>query len=76
MTVHSPIYSHLSMTMEGQVVIRAFGKQEQFLQTFMQYVDKQSAAFSVLISTYTWTSERMDFLVSLAIIRKDSLTTV
>ena len=64
---HSPIYTHLTLTIEGSSVIRAFNKENIFIERFMQYVDSQTAAYTMLVATYTWTSERLDFLVALAI---------
>ena len=59
---------HLSTTIEGAHAIRAFGKNQDFIEEFHDYLDKQTAAWTLLIATYCWVSQKVDTLVSIIIL--------
>ncbi len=61
----SPAYSHLSATLQGLTVIRAFDKQHRFIQMFYQYQDHQTRTMHLFICSYRWFVVRVDWIVSI-----------
>lgn len=61
-SLRSPIYSHVSATIEGLSVIRALRKQNQFTNKFESLVDSHSAPNFLYHCTTRWLSTRMDIL--------------
>lgn len=51
LSVRSPTFSHLSSTIDGISVIRAIGKEQQFLSDAMNLMDNHSSAWFLLVST-------------------------
>ncbi|XP_066267631.1 ATP-binding cassette sub-family C member 4-like [Branchiostoma lanceolatum] len=66
-TTRSPVFSHLSATLQGLWTIRAFGAQESFQQEFDAHQDLHSEAWFLYISCGRWMAVRVDILVSLFI---------
>ena len=64
-TDRSPIYSHLSSTLEGIHVIRAFRAEDRFLSSFYGYQDDQTSAQFLYLSATRWLALRLDWVVSL-----------
>ncbi|CAG2107654.1 unnamed protein product [Medioppia subpectinata] len=60
--LRSPIYSHITATIEGLQTIKAFNKQKQFINKFNQLVDYQSAPNFLYYCSMRWLSTRMDIL--------------
>ena len=58
----SPIYSHITTTIQGLPTIRAFNKQNQFSDKFCQLNDSHSAPNFLYYCSMRWLSTRMDIL--------------
>ena len=67
-SARSPTFSHLSTTLQGLPVIRAFKMEENFMSTFYKYQDKQTSAWNLFLSGYRWFGLRVDWLISLYLI--------
>ena len=50
----SPVYSHLSSSLEGLAVLRAFGLEERFLRQFYQYQDTNTRIYVMFIYISRW----------------------
>ncbi|XP_041372527.1 ATP-binding cassette sub-family C member 4-like [Gigantopelta aegis] len=59
----SPVYSHVSDTIGGLQTIRAFGKQDQFTESFDGYQNHHSSAWFLYLASYRWFSIRSLFAV-------------
>ncbi|XP_066267633.1 ATP-binding cassette sub-family C member 4-like [Branchiostoma lanceolatum] len=66
-TTRSPVFSHLSATLQGLWTIRAFCAQESFQQEFDAHQDLHSEAWFLYISCSRWMAVRLDILVALFI---------
>lgn len=58
----SPIYSHITATIEGLSIIKAFNKQTDFIYKFTDLVDAQSSPNYLYYCSMRWLSARMDIL--------------
>ncbi|CAD6185430.1 unnamed protein product [Caenorhabditis auriculariae] len=63
-TTRSPLYSHISATMNGLMTVRAFGRQDEMQRLFNQAQDKNTAAFGLTLVTARWFALYIDVLVS------------
>ncbi|XP_052827296.1 ATP-binding cassette sub-family C member 4 isoform X1 [Octopus bimaculoides] len=63
----SPVFSHISSSIEGLNTIRAFKSQQQFLTDFDDFQDIHTEAWFLFIATTRWLSVRLDLLCSLFI---------
>ncbi len=61
----SPAYSHMSATVQGLTVIRAFGMQHSFVQLFYKYQDHQSRALHLFLCSSRWFVVRVDCIVAI-----------
>ncbi|XP_066267905.1 ATP-binding cassette sub-family C member 4-like isoform X4 [Branchiostoma lanceolatum] len=64
-TTRSPVFSHLSATLQGLWTIRAFGAQESFQQEFHAHQDLHSEAWFLFLSASRWFGIRMDWLAAI-----------
>ncbi|CAF3673694.1 unnamed protein product [Rotaria sordida] len=60
----SPIYSHLSSTIQGVPVIRSFGAQKMSTREFSHYLDEHSRACSIMLIMNRWVAMRVDSVVA------------
>ncbi|XP_036065584.1 multidrug resistance-associated protein 4 [Oryzias melastigma] len=63
-TTRSPVFSHLSSSLQGLSTIRAFRVQEKFLQMFDEYQDLHSEAWFLFLTTSRWFAVRLDGICS------------
>ncbi|XP_078614435.1 ATP-binding cassette sub-family C member 4-like [Branchiostoma floridae x Branchiostoma japonicum] len=63
-TTRSPMFSHLSATIQGLWTIRAFGAQESFQQEFDAHQDLHSEAWFLYLTCGKWMAIRVDVLVA------------
>uniref|UniRef100_A0A8C7Y8B6 Multidrug resistance-associated protein 4 n=1 Tax=Oryzias sinensis TaxID=183150 RepID=A0A8C7Y8B6_9TELE len=63
-TTRSPVFSHLSSTLQGLSTIRAFRVQERFQQMFDEYQDLHSEAWFLFLTTSRWFAVRLDVICS------------
>ena len=50
----SPIFSHMSHTLDGHISIKAFGIVEEFNKTFQRHQDVHTSAYNLFICSYRW----------------------
>nr|CAB3219627.1 multidrug resistance-associated protein 1-like [Phallusia mammillata] len=60
----SPVFSHLSSTLQGLTTVRAFNMQHQFEQNFHEFQDNHSSAWYMFLVGSRWFSLRLDLLSS------------
>uniref|UniRef100_A0A3B4ZGW4 Multidrug resistance-associated protein 4-like n=1 Tax=Stegastes partitus TaxID=144197 RepID=A0A3B4ZGW4_9TELE len=63
-TTRSPVFSHLSSSLQGLSTIRAFKAQQQFQQMFDAYQDLHSEAWFLFLTTSRWFAVRLDGICS------------
>ncbi|XP_041940167.1 ATP-binding cassette sub-family C member 4-like isoform X1 [Alosa sapidissima] len=64
-TTRSPVFSHLSSSLQGLWTIRAFKAQERFQQMFDAHQDLHSEAWFLFLTTSRWFAVRLDGLCSI-----------
>ena len=57
----SPIYANFGETIDGTPVIRAYEKQEQFIQKNYQLLDLNQRAYFIITSSNCWLGIRLEF---------------
>uniref|UniRef100_A0A671RXV6 Multidrug resistance-associated protein 4 n=1 Tax=Sinocyclocheilus anshuiensis TaxID=1608454 RepID=A0A671RXV6_9TELE len=63
-TTRSPVFSHLSSSLQGLWTIRAFKAEERFQQTFDAHQDLHSEAWFLFLTTSRWFAVRLDGMCS------------
>ncbi|XP_064100115.1 ATP-binding cassette sub-family C member 5-like isoform X4 [Macrobrachium nipponense] len=61
----SPVYSHVSTTVNGLATINAYGKQAMFTRKFMLLFDENSCVFFLFNCAMRWLAIRLDILALL-----------
>ncbi|KAG7502089.1 multidrug resistance-associated protein 4 isoform X1 [Solea senegalensis] len=64
-TTRSPVFSHLSSSLQGLSTIRAFKVQQRFQQIFDEHQDLHSEAWFLFLTTSRWFAVRLDGICSL-----------
>ncbi|KAL7891061.1 hypothetical protein AOLI_G00005370 [Acnodon oligacanthus] len=64
-TTRSPVFSHLSSSLQGLWTIRAFKAEERFQQTFDAHQDLHSEAWFLFLTTSRWFAIRLDGMCSM-----------
>ncbi|XP_029941779.1 ATP-binding cassette sub-family C member 4 [Salarias fasciatus] len=64
-TTRSPVFSHLSSSLQGLWTIRAFGAEERFQKIFDAHQDLHSEAWFLFLTTSRWFAVRLDGLCSI-----------
>ncbi|XP_033761065.1 multidrug resistance-associated protein 4-like isoform X1 [Pecten maximus] len=64
-TTRSPVFSHLSASLQGLHSIRAFSVQEKFMEEFDNHQDLHSEAWFMFLSTSRWLAVRLDWICGL-----------
>uniref|UniRef100_A0A4W6FXP0 Multidrug resistance-associated protein 4 n=1 Tax=Lates calcarifer TaxID=8187 RepID=A0A4W6FXP0_LATCA len=64
-TTRSPVFSHLSSSLQGLSTIRAFKVQQKFQQMFDEYQDLHSEAWFLFLTTSRWFAVRLDGICSI-----------
>uniref|UniRef100_G3PLJ6 Multidrug resistance-associated protein 4 n=1 Tax=Gasterosteus aculeatus aculeatus TaxID=481459 RepID=G3PLJ6_GASAC len=59
-TTRSPVFSHLSSSLQGLWTIRAFGAEERFQKAFDAHQDLHSEAWFLFLTTSRWFAVRLD----------------
>uniref|UniRef100_A0A8D3CPM7 Cystic fibrosis transmembrane conductance regulator n=1 Tax=Scophthalmus maximus TaxID=52904 RepID=A0A8D3CPM7_SCOMX len=67
-TTRSPVFSHLSSSLNGLWTIRAFGAEQRFQNIFDAHQDLHSEAWSLFLTTSRWFAVRLDGLCAIFII--------
>uniref|UniRef100_A0A8C1P561 Multidrug resistance-associated protein 4 n=1 Tax=Cyprinus carpio TaxID=7962 RepID=A0A8C1P561_CYPCA len=63
-TTRSPVFSHLSSSLQGLCTIRAFKAEERFQQAFDAHQDLHSEAWFLFLTTSRWFAVRLDGMCS------------
>ncbi|XP_061760631.1 ATP-binding cassette sub-family C member 4-like [Nerophis ophidion] len=66
-TTRSPVFSHLSSSLQGLWSIRAFGAEERLTKAFDSYQDRHSEAWFLFLMTSRWFALRLDSICSVFI---------
>ena len=61
-TTRSPVFSHLTATVQGLATLHAFNKTESFAKRFDEFVDKNSSPMFMFFIAARWFSIRLDML--------------
>ncbi|XP_056156902.1 ATP-binding cassette sub-family C member 4-like [Lampris incognitus] len=64
-TSRSPVFSHLSSSLQGLWTIRAFRAEERFQKTFDAHQDLHSEAWFLFLTTSRWFAVRLDGICSI-----------
>ncbi|XP_074483833.1 ATP-binding cassette sub-family C member 4-like [Sebastes fasciatus] len=64
-TTRSPVFSHLSSSLQGLWTIRAFGAEERFQKAFDAQQDLHSEAWFLFLTTSRWFAVRLDGICSI-----------
>nr|XP_057907957.1 multidrug resistance-associated protein 4 isoform X1 [Doryrhamphus excisus] len=64
-TTRSPVFSHLSSSLQGLWTIRAFGAEGRFQKAFDAHQDLHSAAWFLFLTTSRWFAVRLDGMCSI-----------
>ncbi|XP_061696778.1 ATP-binding cassette subfamily C member 4-like [Syngnathoides biaculeatus] len=64
-TTRSPVFSHLSSSLQGLSIIRAFKVQQTFQKMFDDYQDLHSEAWFLFLATSRWLAVRLDGICSI-----------
>jgi len=61
-TARSPIYSHISATIQGLTTIRAYKEQRKFIHKLFVYQNEHSKGWYAKIVTSRWFGLRIDLI--------------
>ncbi|XP_076736108.1 ATP-binding cassette sub-family C member 4-like isoform X1 [Maylandia zebra] len=64
-TTRSPVFSHLSSSLQGLWTIRAFGEEKRFQKVFDAHQDLHSEAWFLFLTTSRWFAVRLDGICSI-----------
>ncbi|XP_069826776.1 ATP-binding cassette sub-family C member 4 [Dendropsophus ebraccatus] len=67
-TTRSPVFSHLSSSLQGLWTIRAFKAEERFQHLFDAHQDLHSEAWFLFLTTSRWLAVRLDAICALFVI--------
>ncbi|XP_077405833.1 ATP-binding cassette sub-family C member 4 isoform X1 [Vanacampus margaritifer] len=67
-TTRSPVFSHLSSSLQGLWTIRAFRAEGRFQKAFDDHQDLHSAAWFLFLTTSRWFAVRLDGMCSIFVI--------
>ncbi|CAD5125264.1 unnamed protein product [Dimorphilus gyrociliatus] len=59
----SPVYTHVSETIDGIQTIRSFNMEKKFTDKFHAFQDRQSVAWFLYISSHRWLGRRLDTMI-------------
>ena len=60
----SPIYSHLSASIQGVPLIRSYGAQQKCVEDFSKYLDEHNRVYSVMLGMNRWSAMRIECVVA------------
>ena len=64
-TARSPIYSHISTTIQGLSTIRAYGEQIRFLNNLHFFQNEHTKGWSIKVATTRWFGMKLDMFGAL-----------
>jgi ATP-binding cassette subfamily C (CFTR/MRP) protein 4 len=60
----SPIYSHLSASIQGVPMIRSYRAQQTCIRDFSRCLDEHSRVYSVMLGMNRWSAMRIECVVA------------
>ncbi|XP_022796744.1 multidrug resistance-associated protein 4-like [Stylophora pistillata] len=63
----SPVFSHISETLEGLDTIRTRGRQKDFIEKFYSHQDTHIQSFIMMMASGRWFAVRLDAIISLLV---------
>ncbi|CAF1316172.1 unnamed protein product [Rotaria sordida] len=60
----SPMYSHLSSSIQGIPMIRSYGAQQTCIQEFSHCLDQHTRVYSIMLAMNRWSAMRIECVVS------------
>ena len=72
----SPIYSHFGETLSGVTSIRAFSKEQDFLNKNTLNIDRNQATYYPNVTSNRWLAVRLEFTASLVVLGASIFATV
>lgn len=64
-SARSPVFSHLSATLQGLHTIRAFNVESKFVEEFDNHQDLHTEAWFLFLTSSRWLATRLDWLCAL-----------
>jgi ATP-binding cassette subfamily C (CFTR/MRP) protein 5 len=58
----SPIFSHISASVQGLSTLHAYGKTDEFLETFERLLDGNTLPFFMFACSHRWLAVRLDII--------------
>ncbi len=58
----SPVFSHISASVQGLSTLHAYGKTGEFLEIFEELLDKNTVAFFMYYTSFRWLAVRLDVI--------------
>jgi ATP-binding cassette subfamily C (CFTR/MRP) protein 4 len=65
LAARSPVFSHLSATLQGLHTIRAFGAEGKFTEEFDCHQDLHTESWFLFLSSSRWLAIRLDWLCAI-----------
>ena len=62
LAARSPLYSHISSTIQGLSTIRSYKEEEKFLRNFHSYQDEHTKGWYTYVTTSRWFGMRIDLI--------------
>ena len=62
LAARSPLYSHISSTIQGLSTIRSYKEEEKFRHNFHSYQDEHTKGWYIYITTSRWFGMRIDLI--------------
>ena len=67
-TARSPLYSHISSTIQGLSTIRAYKEAEKFSTNLHYYLNEHTKAWHLYVATNRWFGMRIDLISALFLV--------
>ena len=64
----SPLFSHISSTIQGLSTIRSYKEEEKFYQNFFMYQDEHTRGWHTYITTNRWFGMRIDVISAIFLV--------
>jgi len=67
-TARSPLYSHISSTIQGLSTIRAYKEEEKFSNNLHYYLNEHTKGWHLYVATNRWFGMRIDLINALYLV--------
>ena len=67
-TARSPLYSHISSTIQGLSTIRAYKEAEKFSNYLHYYLNEHTKAWHLYVATNRWFGMRIDLITAMFLV--------